>query len=112
MESTAIITGGTGGLGIAVVERLLDAGWRAVVPWMFERELERVTEREGLELVEADLSDQQAVEAVVSLAVGSAEAPLRGVVNLVGGFAAGGESRGDRFHASRQRLPATIGSSR
>src|SRR5436305_12224552 len=90
MESTAIITGGTGGLGIAVVERLLDAGWRAVVPWMFERELERVTEREGLELVEADLSDQQAVEAVVSLAVGSAEAPLRGVVNLVGGFAAGG----------------------
>ncbi len=32
MDSTAIITGGTGGLGSAVVRRLLDAGWRDAAP--------------------------------------------------------------------------------
>ena len=42
MQSTAIVTGGTGGLGSAVVTRLLDDGWRVVVPWIVERELERV----------------------------------------------------------------------
>jgi NAD(P)-dependent dehydrogenase (short-subunit alcohol dehydrogenase family) len=91
MRQSAIVTGGTGGLGSAVVARLLDDGWRVVVPWVVERELERVQEREGLELVQADLSDGDAVGSVVSQAAGaSAEAPLRGVVNLVGGFAMGG----------------------
>ena len=61
MDSTAIVTGGTGGLGSAVVARLLDDGWRVVVPWIVERELERVQQREGLELIEADLSDPDAV---------------------------------------------------
>ena len=46
-------------------------------------------EREGVELVQADLSDPDAVASVVATAAGSDEAPLRGVVNLVGGFAAG-----------------------
>ena len=32
MAHSAIVTGGTGGLGSAVVERLLDDGWRVVVP--------------------------------------------------------------------------------
>ena len=90
MQSTAIVTGGTGGLGSAVVTRLLDDGWRVVVPWIVERELERIDEREGLELVRADLFDAHAVADVVAVAAGSQEALLRGVVNLVGGFAAGG----------------------
>jgi NAD(P)-dependent dehydrogenase (short-subunit alcohol dehydrogenase family) len=90
MSHTAIITGGTGGLGSAVVGRLLDDGWRVVVPWIVEGELERVPAREGLELVQADLFDPGAVASVVALGAGSSEAPLRGVVNLVGGFAAGG----------------------
>ena len=90
MERSAIVTGGTGGLGSAVVGRLLDDGWRVVVPWIVERELERVPARDGLELVQADLFDAGAVENVVALAAGAGEAPLRGVVNLVGGFAAGG----------------------
>jgi NAD(P)-dependent dehydrogenase (short-subunit alcohol dehydrogenase family) len=90
MDRTAIVTGGTGGLGAAVVARLLDDGWRLVVPWIVERELERVQRRDGLELVQADLFDQRAVEAVVAAACDDGEAPLRGVVNLVGGFAAGG----------------------
>jgi NAD(P)-dependent dehydrogenase (short-subunit alcohol dehydrogenase family) len=90
MNSTAIVTGGTGGLGSAVVERLLDDGWRVVVPWIVERELERLTPREDLELVQADLSDPHALDAVRTAASRDRSLPLRGVVNLVGGFAAGG----------------------
>lgn len=89
MSQTAIITGGTGGLGSAVVGRLLDDGWRVVVPWIVEHELERVPARDGLELVQADLFDPAAVASVVAVGAGSGEAPLRGVINLVGGFAAG-----------------------
>jgi NAD(P)-dependent dehydrogenase (short-subunit alcohol dehydrogenase family) len=89
MQRSAIVTGGTGGLGSAVVAWLLDDGWRVVVPWIVESELERVSERDGLELVQADLFDPDAVAAVVDLASGDAAAPLRGVVNLVGGFAMG-----------------------
>jgi NAD(P)-dependent dehydrogenase (short-subunit alcohol dehydrogenase family) len=90
MEQTAIVTGGTGGLGAAVVARLIDDGWRVVVPWIVERELERVQRHEGLELVQADLFDVDAVAGVVARATGAGDAPLRGVVNLVGGFAMGG----------------------
>jgi NAD(P)-dependent dehydrogenase (short-subunit alcohol dehydrogenase family) len=89
MAGTAIVTGGTGGLGSAVVERLLNDGWRVVVPWIMENELERVPARDGLELIRADLFDQTAVAEVVELGASDASAPLRGVVNLVGGFAAG-----------------------
>ena len=42
LTRTAIVTGGTGGLGAAVVRRLRGDGWRVVVPWVAERELERV----------------------------------------------------------------------
>ncbi|MGA2928014.1 MAG: SDR family NAD(P)-dependent oxidoreductase [Solirubrobacteraceae bacterium] len=90
MRATAIVTGGTGGLGAGVVGRLLDDGWRVVVPWIVERELEHVQRRAGLELVEADLFSADAVHGIVELATGVADAPLQGVVNLVGGFAAGG----------------------
>jgi NAD(P)-dependent dehydrogenase (short-subunit alcohol dehydrogenase family) len=90
VEHTAIVTGGTGGLGAAVVTRLLDDGWRVVVPWIVESELERVERRPGLELIRADVSDPAEVEAVVSAAAASDGAPLGGLVNLVGGFAMGG----------------------
>ena len=89
MGTTAIVTGGTGGLGAAVVKRLLDGGWRVIVPWVAEAELARVPERDGLELVQADLFDPDAVGPVVAAATADAGAPLRGLVNLVGGFAMG-----------------------
>jgi NAD(P)-dependent dehydrogenase (short-subunit alcohol dehydrogenase family) len=91
MDRTVIVTGGTGGLGVAVVQVFLDAGWRTVVPWVSERELERLPEREGLELVQADLFDPDAVGRVVDAAAGFEGAPLRSVVNLVGGFSAPGK---------------------
>lgn len=92
MARTAIVTGGTGGLGTAVVSRLLDDGWRVVVPWIAAKELERVEKRDGLELIQADLFDPDSVQQVASAAAGDA-APLRGLVNLVGGF-----SMGARLH--------------
>ena len=86
LTRTAIVTGGTGGLGAAVVAELLDGGWRVVVPWVAERELERVQSHERLTLVQADLFDPQHAAAVAREAGDS----TRAVVNLVGGFAAGG----------------------
>jgi NAD(P)-dependent dehydrogenase (short-subunit alcohol dehydrogenase family) len=88
-DRSVLVTGGTGGLGAAVVARLLDDGWRVVVPWLAERELARVEQRPGLELVEADLFAPEAVAAAVARATEDAAAPLRAVVNLVGGYAQG-----------------------
>lgn len=90
MKGTAIVTGGTGGLGVAVVDRLLQEGWRVVVPWLVEAELDRLEGRQGIELIEADLSAPDSAARVVDAAGGTDEAPLRGLVNLVGGFAVGG----------------------
>jgi NAD(P)-dependent dehydrogenase (short-subunit alcohol dehydrogenase family) len=89
MSKTALITGGTGGLGTAVTARLLDDGWRVVVPWIVEQELERVGAHDHLELVRADLFDPDEVTEVVNRAAADPQAPLSGVVNLVGGFHAG-----------------------
>src|SRR6266536_3000756 len=82
-DTTVLVTGGTGGLGAAVTRAFLDAGWRVVVPWIVERELERVQEHERLTLVRADLFDP----ADVAGAVATAGPSLRALVNLVGGFA-------------------------
>ncbi|HVE68831.1 MAG TPA: SDR family oxidoreductase [Solirubrobacteraceae bacterium] len=90
MSHTVIVTGGTGGLGSAVVEAFLEEGHRVVVPWLDERERERLEPRDGLDLVQADLFDPAAVDAVVERATSRDDAPLRAVANLVGGFAAGG----------------------
>jgi NAD(P)-dependent dehydrogenase (short-subunit alcohol dehydrogenase family) len=82
-DPTVLVTGGTGGLGAAVTQAFLDGGWRVVVPWIAERELERVQAHDRLELVRADLFDPDAVAAAVQTAGPS----LRAAVNLVGGFA-------------------------
>src|SRR6266511_897288 len=76
---SVLVTGGTGGLGAAVTSTLLAEGWRVVVPWIKERELERVPEREGLELVRADLFDPADVATCVERAAAEPGAPLQGV---------------------------------
>jgi NAD(P)-dependent dehydrogenase (short-subunit alcohol dehydrogenase family) len=86
---TVLVTGGTGALGGAVVEAFLEAGWRVACTWVVPQERERMGEREGLELIEADLFDEQAVAAAVRQAAGAAGAPLRAVAQLVGGYLAG-----------------------
>ena len=123
-DGTILVTGGTGALGSAVVAAFLDAGWRVAVTWVDPKELERVGEREGLVLIEADLSDEQAVEKAVAQAADDRSAPLRAVANLVGGYAGGArvhETRPDDFErqftqnvrptflVTRAALPRLIG---
>ncbi|MBW3608702.1 MAG: SDR family oxidoreductase [Actinobacteria bacterium] len=90
MTSSALITGGTGGLGAAVTQAFLDGGWRVVVPVFEESERRRLPPHERLVLEPADLFDPGSAHAVAGLAAGDGGAPLRAVVNLVGGFAADG----------------------
>jgi NAD(P)-dependent dehydrogenase (short-subunit alcohol dehydrogenase family) len=95
VAASALITGGTGGLGAAVTRAFLDEGWRVVVPVYEEAERERVPAHERLVLEPADLFDPASAAAVAAIAAGDEAAPLRAVVNLVGGFAAG-----ERVHAT------------
>ena len=81
---TALITGGTGGLGLSVVDAFQAAGWRVVVTYIVEGDQERLPE--GAEGVYADLGDPDDVGRAVRVAAGEAEAPLKAVANLVGGF--------------------------
>lgn len=88
MARTVIVSGGTGGLGVAVTTTLLEQGWRVVVPWIVEAETSRLPEHDSLVLVEADLFDPAGVERVLD-AARDADAPLSALVNLVGGFGMG-----------------------
>jgi NAD(P)-dependent dehydrogenase (short-subunit alcohol dehydrogenase family) len=83
---TALITGGTGGLGVSVVKEFLDNGWRVVVPDILPGPHAGLPET--VETLQADLTDPDDVARVVRVAAGDADRPLRAVANLVGGFRA------------------------
>ena len=91
---TAIITGGSGGLGAAVTRRFLTDGWQVVVPWVDERELGRLDDHPDLALERADLFTEDGAAAALA-AADRGGGTLRAVVNLVGGFATG-----ERLHAT------------
>ncbi|MEH0983188.1 SDR family NAD(P)-dependent oxidoreductase [Micromonospora sp. CPCC 205556] len=86
---SVLVTGGTGGLGGAVTAAFVEAGWRVVVPG---RESPATTAPAGSGPVRlaADLMTTEGAERAVEAAAGDPAAPLRAVVNLVGGYAAGG----------------------
>ncbi|MGW9195993.1 SDR family NAD(P)-dependent oxidoreductase [Micromonospora chersina] len=86
-ERTVLVTGGTGGLGGAVTAAFLTAGWRVVVP---EREGGAAAPAGGPVRVVADLLDPAGAARAVAVATAEPAAPLRAVVNLVGGYASGG----------------------
>jgi len=81
MARTALITGATGGLGGAVVDRFAREGWSVL--GVDKRPGE---DRENVRFVEADLFDSEQVDH----AVAQAGPELQAVVNLVGGFAQSG----------------------
>ena len=89
-KPATLVAGGTGALGGAVLEALLDAGHPVTATWVVDAERERVESdfegRAGLTLVQADLMDPEAVDE----AVGGVER-LGAVVNLVGGFSMPGK---------------------
>jgi NAD(P)-dependent dehydrogenase (short-subunit alcohol dehydrogenase family) len=86
---TVLVTGGTGGLGPAVLRRLLADGWR-VVATVRDPGAGRP---DGVRGVVADVTEPAGVAAAVAVAAAEPQRPLRAVVNLVGGYA-----RGARVH--------------
>ena len=80
MTHAALVAGGTGALGEAVVSELARAGWAVTVVDRSARELE------GVEVRQADLLDPDEAGRAVEGVEG-----LRAVVNLVGGFKMSGK---------------------
>ena len=89
--ATVLVTGATGGLGPAVVAAFLDEGWRVVATSRSGRPPQSLVGAERLEPVATDLFEPADVAEAVTVATGDrVGAPLRALVNLVGGYAKGG----------------------
>jgi NAD(P)-dependent dehydrogenase (short-subunit alcohol dehydrogenase family) len=84
---TVLITGGTGGLGGAAVSAFVADGWRVVAPVRPGR-ANRLPK--GAVPVEGDLFEEASAAAAIDVATAEAEAPLRAVINLVGGYGGSG----------------------
>jgi NAD(P)-dependent dehydrogenase (short-subunit alcohol dehydrogenase family) len=87
-----VVTGGTGGLGRAVVLRLIAQGHRVAVPYRGEaawRSLEKEAGSGGLWGRAADVSDPAAANAFVDAAA-QEFVGIRGVAALAGGYAGSG----------------------
>ena len=88
---TVLVTGATGGLGPAVVSAFLADGWRVVATSRSGRPPQDLVGHDHLESVATDLFEPADVaEAVTVAAADRAGAPLKALVNLVGGYAMGG----------------------
>jgi NAD(P)-dependent dehydrogenase (short-subunit alcohol dehydrogenase family) len=83
-----LVAGGTGALGEAVVQDLLETDHRVVATWIAaagrDNAAARFSAHDGLTLVRADVTDPESVAELVG-----AIPHLRAVVDLVGGFFAG-----------------------
>ncbi|PDW03537.1 SDR family NAD(P)-dependent oxidoreductase [Candidatus Viridilinea mediisalina] len=90
----ALVTGGTGALGGAVVAALLEAGAHVVVPYHRAGDLSALRSRLQLDAAAAlsgeqlDLTDEQAVQTYYQ-AVAQQHGGLDVLVNVAGGFAGG-----------------------
>jgi NAD(P)-dependent dehydrogenase (short-subunit alcohol dehydrogenase family) len=81
---SVLVTGAAGALGGAVCQRLRADGWRVVAVVRDDGTVD------GAVTVRADVTDPPAVADAVNTSAADAAAPLRAVVNLVGGYATGG----------------------
>ncbi len=95
-DQIALVTGGTGGLGRAVVLRLLQRGDRVIVPWYAQREVDRLTDHvreyapgagKRIELMAADLTDPADLEGLGHRVEELGRLDV--LCNLAGGFAMG-----------------------
>ena len=83
-----VITGGTGGLGTAVVEALLAAGATCHIPYLVEAEAQAFRHRDSKQVTlypQVNLTDEDAVGRLYGQV-----ANLWASIHLAGGFAAGG----------------------
>jgi NAD(P)-dependent dehydrogenase (short-subunit alcohol dehydrogenase family) len=126
----AIVTGGTGALGQAIVRRLLADGAALTIPYIVDDERERLLaalddgERARVTLERADVTDDRVMHALVD-AVVKRHGAVHILVSAVGGFAGGGLVDTDRatwermltlnltsvFVAARAAVPAMIAGS-
>jgi NAD(P)-dependent dehydrogenase (short-subunit alcohol dehydrogenase family) len=90
VTATVLITGASGGLGGAVTEAFLADGWRVVAASRSAPPPDATVAGDRLQVVEADLDEPADVAAAVAAATQDPGAPLRALVNLVGGFTIGG----------------------
>jgi NAD(P)-dependent dehydrogenase (short-subunit alcohol dehydrogenase family) len=80
-----IVTGGTGGLGVGVVEALVDAGHEVVVTWIEEREVERFPHALGRRC-RMERCDVLSDEGLPSLVASLADEGIWAMAHLVGGY--------------------------
>ena len=79
MKKQAIVTGGAGGIGSGVTEKLLETGWEVTVTGISDEELSKFPDRPGLSKVRLDVTDQQAIDRLIS-----GFQHLNGLVNCAG----------------------------
>jgi NAD(P)-dependent dehydrogenase (short-subunit alcohol dehydrogenase family) len=123
----AIVTGGTGALGQAIVQRLLLDGAMVTVPYIVDAEHDRLRaaihprDRERVTLERADVTDERVMAALAGSVV-KRHGGLHILVSAVGGFAGGGLLDTDRatwermltlnltsvFVATRAAVPAMV----
>lgn len=92
-EATAVITGGTGGLGKHVSLAFLKAGWQVLVSYVEQDEFGALADAakaraSNLQGVQVDLTQPQGAEYLVEHARREYPA-VKCLINLVGGFAGG-----------------------
>ena len=101
MPRVALVTGGSGALGQAITHRFLADGAVVCVPWIVERERERLeasvdaAARARLMLERCDVGDDAALAAVVERVL-ERHGRIDVLVTAVGGFAMGGLVDTDR----------------
>lgn len=93
MEKTVVITGGTGGLGTALVRRLSQENHRLAVTYLLPEEAQRFEEEfevdeERLLLTRVDATNAEAVNSLFK-DVADKWGPIHAVCGLVGGWAGG-----------------------
>jgi NAD(P)-dependent dehydrogenase (short-subunit alcohol dehydrogenase family) len=87
MQPTILVTGGASGIGFAIVEAVLEAGWRAIVADVEPRNLasarQALGERGDLRIEQLDVAEENAVVKLVADCERDF-GPLTGVVNSAG----------------------------
>src|SRR3974390_2244922 len=86
--SSAVVTGGTGGMGEATVRRLHAAGAKVVVADIADEKGKALEQELGVRYVRADASSEDDMRAAIAEAEGMG--PLRISVDVHGGPATGG----------------------
>jgi NAD(P)-dependent dehydrogenase (short-subunit alcohol dehydrogenase family) len=97
---SVVVTGGTGGLGVAVTGALLAAGATCHIPYIHETEAETFAHRDNAAVTlypHVDLTDEAAVEKLYA-----AVPALWASIHLAGGYAAGGIKTAGKSVLQRQ----------